>query len=50
MSWMITVGAMLLVCFVGMLGLTEWVIRRGRASRGLQWCDNSPRKPHTIER
>jgi len=50
MAWMIIIGATTLVCLIGMLALSEWIARRGRTHRGLQWCDNSPRKPDTIQR
>ena len=48
MSWMTIVGATIFASLIAMLILTEWIVRRGRPGKGLQWCDNSPRQPTRI--
>ena len=48
MSWVMIAGATILASLIAMLTLTEWIVRRARPRRGLQWADNSPRKPSRI--
>jgi len=49
MSWAIMAGGVLVASLT--LILAEWTVRRMRQRKGLQWCDNSPRRPdNTIER
>jgi hypothetical protein len=48
-SWGIMAGGLFVASLA--LILAEWIVRRARQRKGLQWCDNSPRRPdNTIER
>ena len=50
MSWMMIAAATVFAFLIAMLGLTEWIVRRGRFRKGLQWSDKSPKKPERIFR
>lgn len=49
MPWIMAAAAITLITLLGLIGVSEWIARRGRL-KGLQWADNSPRKPFTIQR
>jgi len=49
MSWAIMAGGAIAASLA--LYLAEWIVRRRHPRKGLQWCDNSPRRPdNTINR
>ena len=48
MSWIMTIGATIVASLIAMLMVSEWIVRRGRSRKGLQWSDNAPRQPARI--
>jgi hypothetical protein len=46
MPW-VAITATLVASLIAILAL-DWIARRGRPRKGLQWVDNSPRKPARI--
>jgi hypothetical protein len=51
MSWAIPAGAAIFASLIATVLLAEWMVRRQRPRKGLEWSDNSPRRPdNTIER
>jgi len=49
MSWMMITGAMIFTSLIASLILTELVVWRGRLRKGLQWSENTPRRPFRID-
>lgn len=50
MAWMMVTGGVVLASLIATLMLTEWIVWRARARKGLQWAENAPRRPARFDR